>query len=459
MAKKFSTNNPPGDKIKKRRFIEVSVAFLLVVLGLALYLTFSNRWEKTVPEPQLYMIQELEEAVNNYRLENFERAEMLLNGVLENAKNRPAKSKAALYLGNIYYKRTQYAKAALYYQDALFYQKNNTYAAYNRALTLLELGDLQRAERYARDVYKRRPDFQPNITLLGNIYYAEGKYREAVSLYAKGDGGDELSLFNQAQAHLQLGQVEQASGLFQRIINNKSSELVIRGLSLAALSNLAQKGRVEATIDYLEMASDIFPSSLPLRYNLSLLFFKRRRFSDAATQLKQIVTGSDSEDLRFLYGSAMFHSAKYREALQYYESVYEKRSDSTTASIIGDFYLRLGDPKGAAIFYEKALENPENETALINLVRIYMQEGDYLKAAELCNDFVDRSDANPTPDLCLAEVFYGTEKDREAGESLENALAKLLQQCSEALSQDVVNRFVLFRSVYWNCRSILQERA
>ena len=92
---------------RKNRILEITLVLLLLILGLALYLTLSKEKEYTYERFE-YINKELNEGINAYRLEDFDKAEMLLLNVLENAKVKKIKSKAALYLGNIYHINNKY---------------------------------------------------------------------------------------------------------------------------------------------------------------------------------------------------------------------------------------------------------------------------------------------------------------------------------------------------------------
>ena len=65
---------------RKNRILEITLVLLLLILGLALYLTLSKEKEYTYERFE-YINKELNEGINAYRLEDFDKAEILLLNV------------------------------------------------------------------------------------------------------------------------------------------------------------------------------------------------------------------------------------------------------------------------------------------------------------------------------------------------------------------------------------------
>ena len=151
----------------KKRILEISLVFLLLILGMAAFLTLSRDKEETALQFD-YINKELNEGINAYRLEDFNKAEILLSKIYESTKRKKVKSRSALYLGNIYYKMNNFGKAVHYYQKSYSFDKKNVYALYNSALASLKVGNSQRALKYSKKAFEIEKTYLPNRILLGN---------------------------------------------------------------------------------------------------------------------------------------------------------------------------------------------------------------------------------------------------------------------------------------------------
>lgn len=406
----------------KKRIIEFSLTILLLILGLAVYLTLSDKKGDILHERYDYTNKELNEGTNAYRLENFDKAEILFLKAIESTRRKKVKSLAALYLGNIYYKMNNYNEAIDYFQRSLFYNKKNVHALYNSALASLKNGDSGKALKYALLAFDIKDDYLPNLLLLGNIFYATEKYSRALSTFNRSEDSDAVVKFNKACAYLRLGEIARAENLLHSIIDDTQSNQTLKGVSFFTLGYIKQNNDVERAVHYLQSALDIFPSSAVLKYNLSLILLKQENYPEIATLLRSVKGRLKDIEFNALFGRALFQGRYYKEALDFYTDLYDQTNDADISYIIGDIYVKLNNVKMAKHFYEIASKDPENEGALINLIHIYLDEGNYKEAAVVCNDFLLHEKDDPLPYTCLAEVCFRMENTAAAKENLEKAV-------------------------------------
>lgn len=405
---------------QKNRILEISLVVFLLILGLALYLTLSKDKEYSYERFE-YVNKELNEGINAYRLEDFDKAEMLLLNVLENAKVKKVKSKAALYLGNIYHINNNYSEALQYYQRSSSLDKKNVYAFYNSALVSVKSGNAQKAFRYSQKVLEIDKNYLPNRILLGNILYVTGKYPEALSMFNESEGFDSILSFNHAQTYLQSGKKMQAEYLLKKIVEHPDSRDTVKGIGYIVLGLLNNRENVEQSELYLRYAMDTYPSSPILKYNLSLLLMRQDNYYESANLLRSIEGELQTEYFNELFGRALIGSGYYKEALNFYTTLFNQKKDPDTAYIMGDIYIKLDEFEKAKKYYEFAIENPENGGAFVNLIRIYIKEGNFERAVQICKEAIQHDDENPLPHTCLAEVYFALGDSAAAQSSLVNA--------------------------------------
>lgn len=408
--------------LQRKRVLQYLLTISLLILGLAIYFTLTDEKEKARNGRLDYVNKDLVAGVNLYRLENYERAEVLLKRSLESAKGKKTKSFAALYLGNIRYEKGNYTDALELFRESLSYNKKNIFAMYNTALSYLKLGNTSQALRHALKTFELQNDYLPNLLLLGNIYYGAGKYEKALSIYNTIESDEAVLKINKAFTYLNLNNTDLAKSLFKVVIDDPEADIILKGIGYYTLSYVEQHNDGVKAAGYMRAALKIFPSSPVLRYNLSLLLYKQKEYRESVTLLKSIAGKLWEGEFNTLFGSGLFRSGDLEEALGFYTMIYDRTADASIAYILGDIYVNLNDLKMAMSYYESALEDPENEGALRNLIRIYLKEERYDEAALVCNDFIARDENRPLPYICLSDVYFNINRNAEARQMLEKAV-------------------------------------
>lgn len=405
---------------EKKRIFEISLAVCVVIFGLALYFTLSTKKKIPPSEEIVYRSASLIEAVNAYRLEELDRAEILFRDSLENAKKKQIKSRAALYLGNISYRRGDYSGALDFFDLAFSLDDSNIYALYNGALACQYGENPAKALRYAQKAYRLSNDFLPNALLLGNIYYATGNHEKALAVFSKHSESDPRVDYNHACTLLRLDRIEEAETLIKEIARSSSTCSVMRGLAHMMLGVIHEKNTVTGA-SHFRQSLEIFPWSSVLKFNLAVLLERMGRYSEAADLLQSIEGSGLSKDFFPLYGRALFMSGRYEAALDLYSSLEGSQEDASFLSIIGDIYLRQNRGKNAEEAYRRALQSRMDDAVFINLVHLLVDNQEHAEAEELCRKERERAPDALVPALCLAEIKFRMKNQREAKQLLEKA--------------------------------------
>jgi len=411
--------------LKKRwRIIEYSLTLLLLIVGFFTYLSFQKRKEAVLPLRPELLDKSFREGVYHYRLENYDRSELLFKSVLEHSRKKKIKSFAALYLGNICFREEEYDDSEKFYLEAHELYKKNFYALYNAAIASSKKGSWGDALSYAQKAYSINDEYTKNRLFLANFYYGTGRFDKARSLYEV-NKADLVAGYNLAMLCKRENDEVRSRLLLENIAANSCTSEVLRGICYYTLAYIEQRDQRHKTLEHLRKGNSIFPSDLVMRFNLALYLMKENQYREAADLLKSIqgmASFIDEKGYYTLFGQALFNSGNYGEALEFFSQLYNETGCEWIAYIIGDIQLALGNSEQAVTYYRKALSDPSNEGAYINLAYIYMNEGSFASALEVCVDYKEHSSRNPRPSMCIADVYFLTGDIGLAKDTMKKAL-------------------------------------
>ncbi len=350
----------------------------------------------------------LREALNYYRLEEYDRCELLLKHVLSESGRRRTKSLAALYLGNIYFKNTDYDKALSQYGESLSYDRKNVNALYNSAVMLSKAGMWTQSQEKVQKLLALQPDFRKGRLFLGNLYYAIGQFDRAEEVYVQ-EQDDPVFLFNLAMAYGRMDRKESAVKLFTRLASSTDVDDVLRGAAAYAYAVLMRKEETYTSVQYLKKASAVFPDSPVVQYNLAYILMKTAQYGEAADILKAFATDpaySGRREYVSLYSFALMKSGRYADALNFIVRSHTRTGDLWTAQIAGDLFVELGDLEQAQIYYKEAIEKLAGQSAYVNLIQIYIKQGRYKQALAVSDEFEKRYPDSVRSLICRADVLF-----------------------------------------------------
>ncbi|GEM_PF-2649658 len=90
-----------------------------------------------------------------------------------------------LMLGHVYSAQGRLEEAVLSYEQALLRDHTSTSARFHLAVTLLNAGNVPRANTQLHYLLQREPDYVPGILLRGDMAFAQEDYRQAVVEYCR----------------------------------------------------------------------------------------------------------------------------------------------------------------------------------------------------------------------------------------------------------------------------------
>jgi tetratricopeptide (TPR) repeat protein len=412
----------------RSHLIELSIVISLMVLGVFAYLMIQNRPGLKTQEEEKLPDRNLQEGLYHYRLDNLDRAEMLFLNVFEHSKRKKIQSLAAVYLGNIYFKKGEYNGALDFYLRSVNLDRKNFYAYHNAAVACTRSGEWEKAGEYVKKALSIKEDFIPALLLSGNMHYGSGRTKRALSLYERGRGVDPLIDYNMAVLLRREGHLEESLKILREIVSNHNIPDILKGICYYQLSTSENPGFTGGRIGCLKAAIEVFPSSPELRFNAALLLSQEGMYDEALEILKPLPANMSSgnypqKNYHLLLAQALFRSQNYNEALKLFRGLYDRNQEGWIAHVLGDLLVATGDYEGAETFYKKAALESSQKNVLCSLAMLYSARGENEKALEKCEEYIKSAPDDPFPHLCMADIYFVLGSDAEARRSLDTAIA------------------------------------
>ena len=405
----------------KKWILQLASIALVLILSLIIYIKVSSRGGYQTVKP--YRIQKLNEAINQYRLGNYLRAEMIFNSIAQESKNKNDASIAAIYLGNIMVKRNQFEKAIEYYREAWKNKAMAKFAYYNSAIVEQRRGNINKAIRNAKVALKYDVQFVEANLLLGNLYYLKRDYNSAIKVYDKYQYNP-IFLYNKAATYLMLGDVNSAETLFLTLVTRKDTEKVIKGLSYYELGNIYIKTSPKRSSFYYYQAFKLFNQNDDLLYNSLIMMAKSGDFVGASKLIFDMDIDkflSNNEKIALSY--ILLKSGRYKKALDLLLPLDGNNTDAYI--LLGDISLQKGDFKSSELYYWKALKIAKGIKEKIaiygRLISMYQELGMLDKAVSICGSIDDKDiKRNFTIKVACAKTYFQKkENDKALGLMLE----------------------------------------
>ncbi len=306
-----------------------------------------------------------------------------------------AKTAEMAYLrGMLAERRGAYAEALEAYEQALAADPNSAFICRQAAELSLEIGQPDKAERWARKVVELEPKSASSHLLIGRVCWALGRLDEAEASFETALKLDPKS----AETIFSLGSLlaakspQKARELLQRFLEQNPEEAAEAHFQLAKID--LQEGRFPSSEKELKASIELDPEgdALPARYALAQAYETQHSTQAALDEYLQIA-----------------------------------KIESQNAALlnhIGQIYFANGEyDKARAQFQEAKNAQPDDPTANHWLALDAEREGDYLKAATYLRSSAALKDE---PALSMRLSYYLTQAGRlnDAVSVLEAGLAR-----------------------------------
>ena len=293
----------------------------------------------------------------------------------DSLKKSPNKPRILSNMGNLYFHKKEYDKAAENFRKAFAIDPTELRTLGNLSITYLQMGQVEKAERYIRLALRLKPEWVDMMNSLATVHIKRKEYEKAVSLIrAALHLNPRYPLLNQNMGHilLQTGRTNLALFFLEQAAANLPNNI---SLQLEIAEALMRSGQGEKAIEAYTRILALEPGSVIAHYNLALLLSgindEKARF-----HLEESVRLSPySVPALYNLANMLFRAGEQSEAKEYYQRILEITPElANTNYNYGLLLIGEGKYKDAAFFFEQALRiKPDFDMARANLVRVRKQ--------------------------------------------------------------------------------------
>jgi tetratricopeptide (TPR) repeat protein len=287
-----------------------------------------------------------------------------------NAKH-PNKPRVLNNIGNLYYYKGDYEKAAELYLKALSLNPKEIKALGNLTTTYLKMEEFDKAEHYLRLALSKRANWVDMMSNLATLHIKRNEYDKAVSLLRTAlSFNPEHPTVNKNMGHvlLQTGRTNLALFFLEQAATHQPNNITLK---LEIAEALMQSGRhIEAVAAYGHIL-ELRPESVIAHYNLALLLLGSND-KEAKLHLEEVVKLSPySVPALYNLANLLFRAGDLSKAEEYYLRILEVTPElANTNNNYGLLLIREGKYHEAAALFEQALRIlPDNELARANLIK------------------------------------------------------------------------------------------
>jgi len=246
-------------------------------------------------------------------------------------------------------------------------------------------GERKEAEDYLREYIKDNDEDLEAKELLGNLYYNEGLWEEALGIFQK---AQEISQTNMgiiymiAKCYDAMSKLDEAEKLVDELLSKKPDDFEL----MLFLGELFFEGNKNE--DAKRMFNKCYkqePRNLKLLINFAKLYDREGLVKEAISYLNDAKRISpDSPLVRFNLGEMLLKSRHYEEAVDEFKKVLEIDVDKTICyRYIGICYKELSRPDLAIASFKSAVDaNPLDGELFVEMAEIYIKNGEYDNAGE-----------------------------------------------------------------------------
>jgi Flp pilus assembly protein TadD len=262
--------------------------------------------------------------------------------------------------------------------------------AYYLGFACFKQGDLVAAEKWLKEAAKANPRDSRVQYQLGFVYRKLGRETEsrkalALSKELRERDSTESQLRRECAEKLEKGPREEAHAVCEQLYDPNNAE------RLTALGTLyGQHGDAEAALKPFRRAAELAPQSPQMQYNLAMVYYQLKQFSDAQVPLAgALKRWPDLFQLNALYGAVLLNLGKEQEGYAALRHAHELNpEDAGTQDFLYRAALDLAEKSQEARQYPESLR--------------YLEEAAKVRPKE------------PAPHKKMAEIYMLTARTAEA---------------------------------------------
>ena len=398
--------------------------------------------------------------------------------------NNPENTDAMISLGGIFRRLKRYEDSVNILHKAQEISANDASVNYSLGFTYKEMGDYDDAVDAFESVISRNPDDVLAHNHLGAIYYAKNDYKTSIAAYKRGlqvDQNHPILNYNLAHVYEDMKNYPEAVRCYETALKTRPgwleairdfSELLIRCQETKQAQELVEQsiklhpddvdllcilGRIYLNqFDYdnatktFKRAEDLRNNDIKILLGLSKSLEKGMKIEPA---MEKILDAVDLEpenlDVCKQYSHVLLSAQRYDKALEMIKKI-DSKSDGKDLQILdlyGQYFVCRGDEEAANTYFDKIRKiNHHYKDYMINAADRYIQTGNYEKAEEMANRFVESRPNLPEGYNLLGTIntargeLNKAKADYEKGISLKNPNVYAVKQLEKIHSEMEANK-------------------
>jgi TolA-binding protein len=371
------------------------------------------------------------------------------------AQDITVRAKSLTLLGEIELSKNQYAAARNYFEPALRISEGSDdirhRALFGLGISLFNLNEFKQARETLLRVDSGNIGFETQKLnfFLGESYFAEGNYSEAIKRYNNSLGNDESinlqSLYGKAYSYFNSGDYQNAALQFADFVKRypRNSRTLDARLRLAD-SYYGSKNFAMASNIYRDLfqggSSEV--STPYANYQYAQALYKSGRVNEAITEFTQLQNkfpnSEYAEGSLFTIAWIYFQQGNFNESISRYkvlQSKYPKTSlDPIINYSIGDAYFNLAKYDSAISYYENVITNYPGSNYIFDAVNgiqfSYVAMDSPERAISFIDEFITRNPNFKNADQIFfkkGEIHYGLRQYDNSQRSYREFIARYPQ--------------------------------
>ena len=339
----------------------------------------------------------------------------------------PDSTDAMVSLGAIFRRLKRYEDSVNILHKAQEISSSNPNINYNLGFTYKEMGDYDDAIDAFESVIGRNPDDVLAHNHLGSIYLAKKEYEPAIAAFKRGlqvDQNHPILNYNLAHVYEAIKNYPEAVRSYEIALKTRPgwldairdfSELLIRCQDTKQAQELVEQsiklhpddvdllcilGRIYLNQFDYDNATKTFKKAEALKQHdinilvgLSKSLEKGMKIDQAMEKILDAVDiAPENLEVCKQYAHVLLSAQRYEKALDLIKTIDEKSNgkDLQILDLYGQYFVCRGDEEAANTYFDKIKKiNHHYKDYMINAADRYIQTGNYEKAEEMANRFVD----------------------------------------------------------------------